>query len=55
MLRKLALHLAAQPDGPAVPGPAPAVEAQQDESPERVSHFCDLAGDGSDEVWWIYG
>ena len=53
MLRKLALHLAAQPDGPAGPagpaGPGPArgaVEAQQDESPERVNHFCDLAGDG---------
>lgn len=43
MLRKLALHLAAQPDGPAVPGPAPAVEAQQDESPERVNHFCECA------------
>lgn len=58
MLRKLALHLAAQPDGPAGPagpaGPGPArgaVEAEQDESPERVNHFCDLAGDGSDEVW----
>ena len=41
MLRKLALHLAAQPDGPVAPAAAPA-EAQE-ESPERVNHFCDVA------------
>eukprot|EP00435_Cladocopium_sp_Y103_P028321 s2134_g7.t1 len=45
MLRKLALHLAAQPDAMPGPGPAPPgpVEPQQDESPERVSHFCECA------------
>ena len=54
MLRKLALHLAAQPDGNPVPGPAgpgpgavaPVAAAPaeaQEESPERVNHFCDVA------------
>lgn len=56
MLRKLALHLAAQPD--AVPGPAVGPAAAnpnhaaagtaapvvaQEESPERVNHFCECA------------
>lgn len=54
MLRKLALHLAAQPDGNPVPGPAgpgpgavaPVAAAPaeaQEESPERVNHFCECA------------
>ncbi|CAJ1390295.1 unnamed protein product [Effrenium voratum] len=40
MLRKLALHLAAQPD--AQPEPQEP-EAMRDESPENVSHFCECA------------
>ena len=52
MLRKLALHLAAQPDGENVTvqgqhHPAPVekshVAAKVDESPERVRHFCECA------------
>eukprot|EP00438_Fugacium_kawagutii_P009759 Skav236680 [mRNA] locus=scaffold406:98677:101853:- [translate_table: standard] len=40
MLRKLALHLAAREP----PAPRPQVPQAPDESPERVRHFCALAG-----------
>ena len=48
MLRKLALHLAAQPDGTenvtvGTQAPKDVAPTKVDESPERVRHFCDLA------------